>query len=291
MPKKTTVAVIDVGSHEISLKIAELSQDRLPREIDAVRQTLPIGSDTYRSGEISQPVLSQCIVILQSMLKKVEEYQVDDIRAVATSAFREAKNGIVAIERIRHACGLMVDILPNSREIFLHQLAASEHIPEFDSMIANSTLMLFLGAGNIQLSLFDRGSFVHSQSMRLGPLRVRELLADLEKHTPDFNALVTEYLFGDLQYYRNFEPKKTDYKCLIIQGSNTTYLRHLLDPKDNRSVEFSTDRLQRVMNRLHQLKSFELVQQSGIPQEQATLLLPAGLIVEQVLQFTKLETF
>ena len=64
MARKKLFAAIDVGSHEIQMKIAEISRDEPPRIVEHVRRTLAIGTDTYLRGKISQPVLNECMDVL-----------------------------------------------------------------------------------------------------------------------------------------------------------------------------------------------------------------------------------
>jgi exopolyphosphatase/guanosine-5'-triphosphate,3'-diphosphate pyrophosphatase len=78
-------------------------------------------------------------------------------------------------------------------------------------MINKGTLILDIGAGSIQASVYDKGEFIFTQNMLLGSLRVREILADLERQAADFGSLMAEYISGDLENYRMLEPKGTTY--------------------------------------------------------------------------------
>jgi exopolyphosphatase/guanosine-5'-triphosphate,3'-diphosphate pyrophosphatase len=55
-----------------------------------------------------------------------------------------------------------------------------------------------VGSGSIQVSVYDKGQFIFSQNMLLGSLRIRDLLADLERRTADFAGLMEEYIASDL---------------------------------------------------------------------------------------------
>ena len=92
MGRKKLAAAIDVGSHEINMKIVELERDEAPRVIETVRRTLAIGTDTYNTGKISQNLINSCSEVMLGLADKLHEYRIDDCKAVATSAFREASN-------------------------------------------------------------------------------------------------------------------------------------------------------------------------------------------------------
>ncbi|MDW7657401.1 MAG: exopolyphosphatase, partial [Bacillota bacterium] len=190
MARKKAYAAIDVGSHEIQMQIAELDKHNPPQIIDTMRRTLPLGTDTYTSGKISQDVLNECITVLQGFVSEMKTYRIAAYRAVATSAFREAANREYVLDQIEKNCGISIQILDNAEERAGHILAASTRMPEFPELIKQGTLLVDVGAGSIQVTVYDKGRFIFSQNMLLGSLRIRELLADLERRTADFAGLM-----------------------------------------------------------------------------------------------------
>ncbi len=227
MTKLHNIAAIDVGSHDTFMKIAQVKSGAAPKIIEEVQRTIPIGSDTFTSGEISQRLLNQMVEVLKNFGRKLEEYKVLKLRAVATSAFREARNQLYAIEQIRQQTGFDVEVLSNGKDLYYHQLALSETIPDYEQLISSNALFLNIGSGSIALTLFNEGKYVSTQNFRLGSLRIRELLGDLERHSVDFNALMAEYISGVLNYYRTFGPKRSDYQNLVVLGGTSRYIKHV----------------------------------------------------------------
>src|SRR5659263_178317 len=110
MPKKRTIAIIDIGSLSIRLKIFELAAKEAPKEIESVRRFLALGAETYRRGLISAEQIAELCEILSGFVLKMKEYKISDSICVATSAFREAKNRDFVVEQIRLRTGLIVKI-------------------------------------------------------------------------------------------------------------------------------------------------------------------------------------
>ncbi len=288
---KNLVAVIDVGSHETTMRIARLKRGSAPIVLDEVSRTIPIGIDTYTIGKISQVSLDQIIDVLNGFKLKLSEYGVTTLRAVATSAFREAANGLYAIEQIFVRTGLTVEILSDGMDNSYLQIAISEGLPGFLELAQEGCLVLFIGAGLIQLTLYHGGQFINSQSFQLGSLRIRELLGNLERVSPDFNALLTEYISGDLNYYRAFNARQTDYRNLIVIGGSLRYLKYVAkwDLKNGETV--ATSEFLSLMKRLKTRERRILARLAQIPTEQESLLLPGGIVIEEVLAFTGVEKF
>ena len=127
----------------------------------------------------------------------------------------------------------------------------------------------------IQLTLYHGGQFINSQSFQLGSLRIRELLGNLERVSPDFNALLTEYISGDLNYYRAFNARQTDYRNLIVIGGSLRYLKYVAkwDLKNGETV--ATSEFLSLMKRLKTRERRILARLAQIPTEQESLLLPS----------------
>ncbi|NLB45101.1 MAG: hypothetical protein GX821_08055 [Clostridiaceae bacterium] len=286
MARKKVYAAIDVGSTEITLKIAELYKDALPRVLETLQRTLPLGTDTYTSGAISQPVLDACLQVLEGFVRTLEGYRVAECRAVATSAFREAANRDYALDQIERHSQLTLNILDNAEERSFHLLAASSRLPDFTSLISQGTLIVDVGSGSIQVTVYDKGQFIFSQNMLLGSLRIRDLLADLERRTADFAGLMEEYIASDLDNYRLLEPKGILYQNLVILGGELPYLKRLAGLDPEATAVLGTEQMDRLVQLLLSERPSDLASQSGIPVEHATLLLPTALILRKFVLYT-----
>ena len=91
-------AAIDVGSFEIAMKIFEFSpKDKKKnvgnmREIEHIRHSIDLGSDTYATGKISYARMDELCRILREFVVIMQTYKVDAYKAYATSAVRETAN-------------------------------------------------------------------------------------------------------------------------------------------------------------------------------------------------------
>ena len=90
MPKKPELlAVIDVGSNGLTLKIAQAERKgNLPRIIESVRGSLALGRDTYNEQVIREDNIVRLCSILLGFRQKLREYRLTQARVVATSAVR-----------------------------------------------------------------------------------------------------------------------------------------------------------------------------------------------------------
>ena len=130
-----TFAAIDVGSYELGMKIFEFTNKGGMKEIDSIRHSIELGTDTYQNGIINTHHMDELCSVLSDFASIMRSYKVDDYKAYGTSAIRETKNTMIVIEQIKLRTGIRVDVLSNSEQRFLHYKAAaikgsrSLHIP------------------------------------------------------------------------------------------------------------------------------------------------------------------
>ena len=82
-------AAINAGSYELMLKIYEISAGKKVRILDNVRYVMELGRETYTEKKVSFETIEKMCDILEKFTKVLEEYQVTDYVAVATSGIRE----------------------------------------------------------------------------------------------------------------------------------------------------------------------------------------------------------
>ena len=90
------VAVIDIGATSVRMQVAQINVDGTVERLESLSQAMSIGKDSFIQGWINRRTTEDCTVVLKSFRKKLEEYGVDDpraIRVVATSGVREASIG------------------------------------------------------------------------------------------------------------------------------------------------------------------------------------------------------
>lgn len=221
-----TFASIEIGSYEVGMKILELSQKNGMKEIDDIRYGLELGKDAYNQKEISNEMLEELCEVLEDFTRIMKEYQVDDYRACATSAIRETRNCLLILDKIRVRTGLEVEVLSNSEHRFLGYKSIASNEESFQKIIQKGTAIVDVGGGSIQISLFDKDALVSTQNLRLGTMRIRERLAEVENRTTHFGEIIEEMINNELKSYKRLYLKEHEIKHMILVGD---YINQLVD--------------------------------------------------------------
>lgn len=281
----TTFAAIDVGSNELAMKIFQLSKKNGITELEFVRHTIELGSETYTHGKLSYSVIDELCAILGKFAKKMKEYQVVDYIAYATSGLREASNQILVLDQIKLRTGLIVTILSNSEQRFLCYKALSFVEPAYQSLIEKGTAIIDVGAGSIQISLFNHNALIVTQNIKLGSLRIRELLANIEKQSINYMHLLSEYIENDLSTFEQLFLSSRKIKHIIGFGDQIMDLVRL-SKKLSFSKAIPADQFSSFYHSLTKKTLLQLSMELGVSKEQASLLLPTAMIYQKMMEKT-----
>lgn len=223
-----TFAAIDVGSYALELKIFEISTRNGIKEIDNVRYQLDLGTDSYATGKLGYDKLEELCRILKDFGRIMKQYKVDAYRAYGTSAIREIKNKMIVLDQIEQRTGIHIDTISNSEQRFLDYKSIACKETSLEEIMEKDTAVIDIGGGSIQLSLFENGTLVTTQNMKLGVLRLQESLNHLNARTSQYENLIDEMVSSQISVFKKLFLKDKSIKNLIVVDD---YLSAIVDRK------------------------------------------------------------
>ena len=230
----TTFAAIDVGSNELSMKIYDMSRQRGIHELTYVRHRLSLGAETYTKGFISYQTIDEICHTLNDFKRMMAEFGTTNCNVHATSALREAKNALVIIDQIKIQTGFKVKPLSNSEARFLYFKVMALREKRFEALIEDGALVVDIGAGSVQLSLFQKGCLHLTQNLLLGSSRIQELLQVMQEEAYDFQDLIDEYIEKDLALFWRLNLDSRNIKHIIAASEMIPEIyHHLQDTREH----------------------------------------------------------
>ena len=223
-----TFAAIDVGSYALELKIFEISTRNGIKEIDNVRYQLDLGTDSYATGKLGCDKLEELCRILKDFGRIMKQYKVDAYRAYGTSAIREIKNKMIVLDQIEQRTGIHIDTISNSEQRFLDYKSIACKETSLEEIMEKDTAVIDIGGGSLQLSLFENGTLVTTQNMKLGVLRLQESLNHLNARTSQYENLIDEMVSSQISVFKKLFLKDKSIKNLIVVDD---YLSAIVDRK------------------------------------------------------------
>ena len=174
-PVSKTVAAIDVGSNAVRMVIAEVLPDGRTEILERLHRGVRLGQDTFRRGRLGGQSMQAAVAILRDFRQLLNLYKVERIRAVATSAVREASNSESFLNRIFMATGLNVEVIATSEESRLTVSAVRQVMGDAMGVAHGWALIAEAGGGSTLLTILEEGEIASSQSLRLGSIRLQEI--------------------------------------------------------------------------------------------------------------------
>src|SRR3954462_503300 len=162
------LAVIDLGSNATRLQIAQRSGGRLSGRAED-RAAVRLGEQVFRTGRLSAPAIARTAVAMERFAKLAQRAGAAHVRAVATSAVREASNRVALVRTIRNHAGFDLEVISGAEEARLVCLGVLQGEPA-----SERSLILDIGGGAPQI-ISARGEEPESSwSLQLGSVRLTE---------------------------------------------------------------------------------------------------------------------
>ena len=276
-----TFAAIDVGSYELSMKIFEVSKARGMREIDHVRHSIDMGTQTYSTGKLSYERVDELCRVLREFHGIMKSYQVEDYQAYGTSAIREMRNKAILLDQIEERTGIRIDVLSNSEQRFLDYKSIAFQGEGFMQIIENGTAILDIGGGSIQISLFDNDTLVSTQNMKLGVLRLQERLQHLDAGISRYDTLIEEMTESQMSVYKKLYLKDRQINNIIIVDD---YVSALVRRQEGGN-RFADRKMVESYAKLFRSKKLpELAKMLDMPEESMPLLYISLILLLSIMQ-------
>lgn len=279
----TMFAAIEVGSYSIRMEIFEVSKRNGIYSFETVMHRMELGKSTFATGKIAPKLVEELCTVMQDFKNIMDSYQVETYRAFATSAVREAKNNLIVLEALYQRTGIRVEVLSNSEQRFLVYKGIASKESAFQKIIEKGTAILDVSGGSIQVSLFDKDSLIVTENVKLGSLRVRERLHEVENTTTHYEVLVEELIRNEVANFKKMHLKDRKITNVILVGNPFT--DSILYRKEGvRSKNISREEYMQWYQMVISHSPIELAMQMEIPLEYASLMIPTAIINKRLIQ-------
>ena len=283
-----TVAAIDVGANAVRMVIAEVLPDGQIEVIERLQRATRLGQDAFRRGRLGAASMRVALAILRDFHEVLKLYKVEQLRAVATSAAREASNSDTFLDRIYLATGLKVEVIGTPEESRLTVSAVRQALGHALNVTQGETLIADVGGGSTLLTLLRDGEIVTSQGLRLGSVRLHEVLAENDD-SPEQTAEVLRYqvstMLGALQ---NSMPLGNVESFIAVGGDARFAVRQIGQPTDSPELQRIDPReFDKLVARCEQWTPEELAKRFSVPFAEAETINPALLVYQNLFHLTK----
>lgn len=160
------LAAVDIGTNSVHLVVARVEGDRF-EVLEREREMVRLGTSAGDMKWLSADAMTRGVETLDRF-RRVAAVHGARLRAVATSAVREAENRADFIARARAQAGVEVEVVSEFEEARLIHLGVLQAVPSFDQQM----LVCDIGGGSTELVVGHQGDVLTARSLRLGAIRL-----------------------------------------------------------------------------------------------------------------------
>ncbi|HOD12088.1 MAG TPA: HD domain-containing protein [Candidatus Omnitrophota bacterium] len=221
--------VIDIGSDTIRLLIGEEVGQSI-HILESLQNPLPIGRSTFLKGRISQDMINQTISTLEKYKEVLRQYEVQKIKAVATTAVREAGNRNIFLDTIKRKTDFDIDVLNVGDVVFYIDSFLSFSLEKAYPVHEKNLLIAELGGGSLDISVMRKGFTLMNSGLSIGTMRLQQLLNKLDGSREENAEALKECIENEFIYLSKSIPR-IQLDDIVLINENYFYVQNILPEK------------------------------------------------------------
>ncbi len=250
---------IDIGTNAARLLVGEVTTENghsFVKKISYTRIPLRLGEEVFDDGEISKKKASDFVKSIKAFRLISEIFEVKELRACATSAMREASNGIKIQELIKEETGVDIEIISGNEEADL--IFGTFFLLDFDKN--SSFIVIDVGGGSTEISVFEKGERVSSKSFEIGTIRL--LKEKVEKG-------IWQEIHSWIEIHVDL---KTDHQ-IFATGGNINKVHKMLGAQHMESI--SVQKIKKLRDEINELNIDQREEKFQLKPDRADVIVPA----------------
>lgn len=268
------LAAIDIGSNAARLLIVEVKPYRDGTvdytKLNLLRIPLRLGFEVFGEGLISNEKRQMLLNTMKTYRLMMDMYKVVHFRACATSAMRDASNGVEIQKEILEQTGINVEIITGAEEAnVIYETHIAEHLDKKETY-----LYIDVGGGSTELTLFSKSKIVFKESFNIGTIRL-------------LNGLVSETQLQQFRWFVKSNCKDFNNIKAIGSGGNINKLFSLSKTKESRPLKLEL--LKDYYTELSGCSIEERMHLYNIRRDRADVIVPALQIYTDVMRWARIE--
>lgn len=167
MKRSEVIAAIDVGTNSFHMVIATVSTRGVLRILARNKEMVRLGTAAGDMKKLSDDAMDRGVSTLKMFVKEAEQHGAH-VRAVATSAVREAFNREDFVARVKKTTGVEIEVVSGIEEGRLIYVGALHALP----LVSKRAFVIDIGGGSTETVIGVQGEASYVHSAKLGHIRM-----------------------------------------------------------------------------------------------------------------------
>ena len=291
-PGPMNLAALDIGTNSFHLVVArvlDIGYEIVTREKETVR----LGHGGGDMKELSSDAIDRGISALRRMQRIAAAHNAS-VRAVATSAVREAHNADVFLTRARREAKVDIEVISGLEEARLIHLGVLQAVPAFEQRL----ILVDIGGGSTEVLVGEHGETLAARSFKLGAVRLTDRFFVGGTTTSQSVGECRSYIRSILATFdRDVEELGFDI-AIASSGTAETIARIIHAARDDTALhtfnrfEFTVAELQSITDSLAKKRSSDDRRSTpGLDPARADIIVAGALVLEGVADVFGIKSF
>ena len=163
------IAVMDLGTNTFHLLIAEGNASEY-KEIVHEHEAVKLGEGGINKGIIQPEAYERGMAAMLKFHKLLGENDVRDVRAIATSALRNASNGQQFMDEVAEKTGISIEIIDGEQEAYY----IYKGVKLAGGLSHQTSLIMDIGGGSVEFIVGNENAILWKQSFEIGAARLMD---------------------------------------------------------------------------------------------------------------------
>jgi exopolyphosphatase/guanosine-5'-triphosphate,3'-diphosphate pyrophosphatase len=285
------LAVLDIGSNTFRLLIGNVNKDRID-DVLYERRITRLGDRVNQIGKLQDKNIEASLAVLKEFSSIISSHGIKYIKAVATSALREASNSDIFIQKVSVETGISIEVISGKKEAELTLKGILLSLPESSPITHHPLFIIDIGGGSTEWIICKNKQPVDMGSI---PVGVIKLAGDFIKTDPvsetditELNKEILSNLVGLKMRIGNYIDKQI---CFIGTAGTFTTIASIdlgLETYSREKIHLHRlplSRLQDIGKKLSALPLIERKKVKGLEPERADLIIPGIQFTINTMEF------
>ena len=275
-------AIIDLGTNSVRFDFYSVEKDLSIRRIHREKQMIRLGEKLFRERHLNTRAIHRAMAAFKHIAHMAQLFQVNHIRAVATSALRSTPEGKLLVRRIHKATGIKIKIISGLEEA--HLIAAA--VLKNEKLPSVPFALLDIGGGSAEISICQGKKILCSASFELGASRLHQLFL---RGSPPRPSEAYPFPIASLRAHIATKLKvlkKRFPTCRTVLGSSGSIqsMRKLIKKSGENIDPFSRKSVSHLVDILSELTQVEILSIPGMEYKRADIILAGAILLDETME-------
>lgn len=280
------IAAIDIGTNSVHMIVVRVRADLSFEIIDREKSMVRLGAGGLNGRTLTTEAMDAALLALSTFRRLADSHNVDYIRAVATSATREAGNGGEFLARIARETGIRPRVVTGADEArLIHQAA----VYGVDVGHARA-VVIDIGGGSVEITLGTATSIRLARSFKIGVIRLAEQFISSDPLPPRDERRMERHVLDEIDRYcaqlveAGFDRVIGTSGTILSLGAMAAATADGTAPAELRNLRVPTKQFRRVRKEVRALDIERRLALPGLDPRRADLVVAGAVLLDTILR-------